>query len=76
MKQLQSNIIRYKIIAKHLNLVKNGDYLTAKALLHLLRCKRIAVGLDDVGYAVEHFLEDIGLRPSYSRQFTTAYFRL
>lgn len=76
MKTLLKNCIRYQIIIKHKELVKNGDYLTARTLLELLRKKRISVGLNDVGHAVETFLEDIGLRATYSHGYWIAHFRL
>lgn len=76
MSNLQKNCIRYQIILKHKDLVKNGDYLTARPLLELLRKKRIALGLTDVGHAVETFLEDIGLRATYSHGYWIAHFKL
>lgn len=76
MKTLQKNCIRYQIIVKHKELVKHGDYLTANVLLELLRRKHIAVGLNDVGHTIETFLGDIGLRATYSRNYTIACFRI
>lgn len=76
MKTLLKNCIRYQIIIKHKELVKHGDYLTARTLLELLRKNRVAVGLNDVGHNVETFLENIGLRATYIRNYCTAYFKL
>lgn len=76
MNKLRKSCIRYQIIIKHTELVKNGDYLAAKTLLELLRRQHIAVGLNDVGYTVETFLEGIGLRATYSHTYCTAYFKL
>ncbi len=76
MKTLLENCIRYQIIIKHRELVKNGNYIVARTLLTLLRKKHIAVDLNDAGYEVETFLEKIGLRTTYSHNYNTAYFKL
>lgn len=76
MKQLQKNIARYKVIEMRRDLVKNGEYLTAKLLLNLLRDKRIVLGLNDEAYAVEQLLTGVGLKPHYKRDFRIAVFSL
>lgn len=76
MKPVEKNIIRYQLISKHRELVKIGEYLTARVLLSFLRRNRITLGLGDADNAVERILEGVGLRPSYGRNFNTASFSM
>ena len=76
MKALEKNCIKYQLIVKHRELVKSGDLITAKVLLSFLRKNRITLGLGDADNAVERILENVGLRPSYGRNFNTASFSM
>ena len=73
---LKKNIRKYKIIEKHIELTKTGNYLVARNLLHLLRNGRVRLGLGDVDRETESFLEGIGCPVSYSRGGYGATFRI
>lgn len=73
---MKKHSIKQQLIDKHKELVENGAYLPAREILRLLTRKHIAVGLDDVSQVVETILEGVGLRPTYSRSFCTAYFKM
>ena len=76
MKSVEKNIIRYQIIAKHRQLVRDCNYHTAHRLLEFLRKKRIALDLSDTDYEADDVLTCLGLRATYSRSFCTAYYKL
>lgn len=73
---LKENLRRYKIMEKHIELVRGGEYQAANCILCLLRHGCLSLGLDDVSFRVERILEDAGLRPRYSRNFNLVTFRL
>ena len=73
---LQKNIRRYKIIEKHIELVRNGQYIVASNLLWLLRKGYVELWLGDADYETECFLESIGCPVSYGRNGYTATFRV
>ena len=73
---LKENLRRYKIMEKHIELVRGGEYQAANCILCLLRHDCLSMGLDDVSFRVERILEDAGLRPRYSRNFNLVTFRL
>lgn len=73
---LAKKIQRYVIMDKHREWVRSGQLLEARNLLILLRLGSIRLGFGDADYATEVFLERIGLRPRYSRNFNTCTFRL
>ena len=73
---LKENLRRYKIMEKHIELVRGGEYQAANCILCLLRHGCLSLGLDDVSFRVECILEDAGLRPRYSRNYNIVAFRL
>lgn len=73
---LEKNIRKYKIIEKHMELTKSGKYLEAKNLLRLLRNGRVNLGLGDVDFETECFLESIGCPVYYSRNGYGATFKV
>ena len=73
---LQKNIRRYKIIEKHIELVRNGQYIVARNLFWLLREGYVELWLGDADYETECFLESIGCPVSYGRNGYTATFRV
>lgn len=73
---LKKNLIKYRLIEKHIETVKNGDYATARQLLYLLRKKCIHTGLgNDAQYRAEIIAEECGCRIRYSRNYNVAEIR-
>ena len=73
---LRKNIRKYKIIEKHLELTRRGNYGEAKNLFCLLRKGYIKLGLGDIDFNTECFLESIDCPVSYSRNGYSATFRI
>ena len=73
---LKKNMRKYKIIEKHIELVRNGQYIVARNLLWLLRKGYISLGLGDADYETESFLESIDCPVSYDRRYYIATFRI
>ena len=73
---IQRNIRRYKVIEKHIEATKNGQYGVAKNLLFLLRRGHVKLGLGDVDWETERFLEEIGCPEYYSSRGYSVTFRI
>ena len=73
---LKKNIRKYKIIEKHMEWVKSGNYIVARNLLWLLRKGYIKLGLGDTDWETEMFLESIDFPAFYSGNGYTATFRI
>ena len=73
---IKQNIRRYKIMEKHMELVKKGHYLAARNLLRLLRDGHVRLGLGDADFESEEFLESIGCPVHYGRGFYGATFHI
>lgn len=73
---LKRNLRKYKIIEKHIELVRQGKYEEAKNLLHLLRKGQIKLGLGNVDFNTECFLEDINCPVIYRRGGYIATFKI
>lgn len=70
---MAKKIRRYKIIEKHMELIKEGKFLQARTLLKLLAVGRISVSIgNDEGYEMELWCEKIGCHISYSRDYYRA----
>lgn len=63
---LKKNMLRYKIMELHMNLVKSGHYLEAKLILRLLLQGNLTLYLSDAEWHVECELEKLGCSISYS----------
>lgn len=59
-----------------MELIKNGNYETARNLLWLLRKGSVELGLGDEDFETECFLESIGCPVYYGRNGNTATFRI
>lgn len=71
---LKKNLIKYRLIEKHMEVVKAGRYEEGRRLLRLLRNHSLSVGCgDDAGYAVEIFAEECGCRIRYARNYNVAH---
>lgn len=72
---LKKKMLRYKVMEKHIELVRTGKFKQAQLLLQLLRKGKVKLYLDDVSYEVEILLEELGCRFNYDcRGYTaTAY---
>ena len=71
---LKKNLIKYRLIGKHLEAVKAGKFEEGRCLLYLLRKHTLSVGLGyDAGYAVEIIAEECGCRVRYSRNYNVAH---
>ncbi len=71
---LKKNLIKYRLIEKHMEAVKSGRYEEARRLLTLLRKHSLCVGCgDDAGYAVECIAEKCGCRVRYARNYNVAH---
>lgn len=71
---LKEKMIRYKVMERHMLLVKTGEFGAAHILLRLLRVGTVRLGLDDDANTVERYLESIGLSPRYTRNYYAAVF--
>lgn len=66
------NIIKYKLIEQHMNLVRSGRYAVASRLLYLIRKRRMLAGLGNVDFEVEMIAEECGCRIRYGLNYYTA----
>lgn len=73
---VNKNIRKYKIIEKHIEWTKSGNYAAARNLLWLLRKGYVKLGLDNTDYETECFLESIDSPVFYGRNGYTATFRI
>ena len=73
---IKKNIRKYKIMEKHMELVKTGKYGEARNLLILLRKGYIKLGLGDVDWETERFLDDIECPAKYSSRGYGVTFRI
>lgn len=73
---IEFKIIRYKIIEMHREYTRACMYEEARLLLILLRREHLALGLDDAANTVERFLENVGLKPTYGRNYNVCRFYL
>lgn len=75
MKTLEKKLIRYRLIDRHIQLVKGStdDMQVARRLLHFLSTGEIRLGLGDVDWAVEQELENAGVHLRYSSRGYSAY---
>ncbi len=66
---------RLKIMMKHRDLIKHGEYDIAWVLLRLLHRGNIMLGLGDADFAAERILEKLGCAISYHhrRYLVTVY---
>ena len=73
MKKLVRNMVRYRMIEKHLQFVREGKYDVARYMLRLLNKRECTVGMnDDAGWIFEIEAEKCGCRISYSRNYSIA----
>lgn len=73
---LQKNIRRYKIVEKHIEWVKTGEYVAARNLLWLLRKGYVKLGLGNTDWQTESFLEGVGCSVRYDRNGYIATFKI
>lgn len=73
---IKKNIRKYKIIEKHIEWTKSGNYVAARNLLWLLRKGYVKLGLGNTDYETESFLESIDCPVFYGRSGYTATFRI
>lgn len=70
---LKKNLIKYRLIEKHMEAVKAGRYAEGRYLLRLLRKHSLNVGCgDNAGFAVEIIAEECGCRIRYTRNYNVA----
>ena len=76
--ELKHKLIRYRLMERHRELVRGGDFdmQVAKRILHLLNCGEIRLGLDDVSWAVEQEIDKAGVHINYSGRGYSAYARI
>lgn len=76
--KLKDKLIRYRLMERHRELVRGGDFemQVAKRILHLLNCGEIRLGLDDVSWAVEQEIDKVGVHISYNGRGYSAYARI
>lgn len=68
--------IRVNIMDMHREYVRAGMLAEAHLLMILLRRERLSLGFDDGANRVEHLLENLGMKPTYSRNYNVARFYL
>lgn len=75
---LQKNMIRYKLIEKHIELTRGSaeDMRVAKRLLHFLNKGEIRLGLSDEDWRTEQILEEAGVHLHYSSRGYSACARI
>lgn len=74
MRSLERRIIRYRLMERHMELIRSGAYETARAIFRLLRQGYVRLGLSDPEWEAETILEAVGLighcgRGGYSTMF-------
>lgn len=60
---------RYRLKKAHEELVRGGEFGTARIILLLLRHGRVMIGLSDEDYKAECLLDRLKVRKSYSHNF-------
>lgn len=75
-KTLDAKMKRYAIMRKHMYLTKHGEYAQAKNLLILLNRGYVNLRLGDDDAKTEIYLEKLGCRVFYTRNFNIARFSL
>ena len=73
---VKKNIRKYKIVERHMEWVKSGNYIAARNLLWLLRKGYIKLGLGGPDWETEIFLESIDCPAFYGRNGYAATFRI
>lgn len=75
---LKDNLIRYRLIDRHRELVRGSqlDMEVARRILHFLNRGEIRLCLGDTDWQTEQELEHAGVHIRYSRNGYTAYARL
>ena len=75
---LKYNLIRYRLMNRHLELVRGSstDMQVARGILHLLNRGEICLGLGDVDWKIEQELDRAGVHIRYSSNGYTAYARI
>lgn len=75
---LKDNLIRYRLMNRHLELVRGSstDMQVARGILHLLNRGEIRLGLGDMDWEIEQELDRAGVHIRYSSNGYTAYARI
>ena len=75
---LKDNLIRYRLMNRHLELVRGSstDMQVARGILHLLNRGEIRLGLGDMDWEIEQELDQAGVHIRYSSNGYTAYARI
>lgn len=73
---IELKIIRYKVMEMHREYVRGCMYNEARLLMILLRREHLSLGFDDEANRVEYLLENLGLKPMYSRNYNVCRFYL
>lgn len=77
MKKLIRNMVRYRMIERHLRFVREGKYDVAHYIIRLLVNRECTTGTEDVaGILFELEAEKVGCAISYSKDYKTAYIRI
>ena len=67
MADLKRKMRRYKLMEKHMELVRKGQYGAARVLMKLLKDNRVTLWLDDDSWTVELICEKAGCRIWYEK---------
>lgn len=78
MAELKDNLIRYRLMNRHLELARGSstDMQVARGILHLLNRGEIRLSPGDVDWKIEQELDHAGVHIKYSRNGYTAYARI
>lgn len=65
---MKNKLLRYRVIEKHIELVRNGQFEEASGILDFLRNGYITLGLSDASCRIENILEKLGCYVWYERR--------
>lgn len=71
----RKQLLRYRLAAQHMDLVRSRDFITARYLLILLNRGRVSIGLDANSAKAECILSDY-CKCTYGRNYNTVTFYL
>lgn len=69
---MKLKLMRYELLKKHTELVKQGEFEVARLILEFLIKQRITLGFSDVCNKTESILDRMGFKISYDRRWYMA----
>ena len=72
----EQEMLKYRVIEFHKQLVKSGQYIAAKKVLRFLNKGEIILGMSDIDWMLEKKLDELGCESAVSRRYYTVRIRL